>query len=285
MKHSKPLNLMKPTQIKNTNRLMCNHTTRNLARWVLLAAAALVAPALPAAETTVARQDWQFSSGATVVGPDAVSNVTTPAQATIVPGEFASGWLPQVPPLGNANGVWDLGQRGTVTIACPPASGPGAAKTIRVRIAQWIDGSIFNDFADVSIPGATRGTVTARPLGTAVLGGWVEDFSEWSAPEGSDAGQIVVTSQSNGSIVDRIVVETEAASAPAVPLGIRQLGGGLAEVSWPASATGFALEQTGSLNGLIAWEPTPGTPQITGGQFTITVETGVSARFFRLRKQ
>jgi len=280
MKHIKPLTNMKPTRTENTNRLMCNNTIRNPARWIPLAALLLAAPSLLGA---AARQEWDFNSGASRVGPDVTSNVTTPAQATIAPGEFASGWLPQVP-LGNATGVWDLGRRGTITIACPPATAP-AAKTIRVRIAQWIDGTIFNDYAEVTVPGATRVTASARSLGAAVLGGWVEDFSEWTAPEGADAGQVIVTSQDNGSIVDRVVIESEAGAAPAVPLAIRQLGGSQAEVSWPASATGFALEQTDALGDPIVWGPTPGTPQITGDRFTITVDLGVSARFFRLRKQ
>lgn len=283
MRHIKPLTPMKPTQTKNLNRLMCNNTTRNSMQWVLLAVAVLAAPVLSAAETPVARQEWDFTTGGTVVGPDAVSNVTTPAEARIVPGDFASGWLPQVP-LGNATGVWDLGRRGTVTVVCPPPSGPGATKTIRVRVAQWIDGGIFNDFADVVIPGATRNSSTARPLGTTVLGGWVEDVSVWDAPASTEAGRVVITSQNNGSIVDRVVVETEAAAGPSVPLGIRHLAGSQVEVSWPSNATGFTLEQTDNLGGAIVWEPTPGSPQIVSGRFIITVDAGVSARFFRLRK-
>lgn len=56
-----------------------------------------------------------------------------------------------------------------------------------------------------------------------------------------------------------------------------------AAVSWPLSATGFALESKVALNPQSSWETVTNTPAIVGSSFVVTNGVGGS-RFFRLRR-
>lgn len=56
-------------------------------------------------------------------------------------------------------------------------------------------------------------------------------------------------------------------------------------LSWPSPASGFALEQTDSLNVLPAtWSDTPGVINDNGILKSITLSHDVARRFYRLRK-
>ncbi len=52
-------------------------------------------------------------------------------------------------------------------------------------------------------------------------------------------------------------------------------------LSWPTNAAGFALNQTSSLASPIAWTPVSGMT-VNGTNYTITINTGIGARFYAL---
>ncbi|MCW5551614.1 MAG: hypothetical protein KIS67_05535 [Verrucomicrobiae bacterium] len=52
---------------------------------------------------------------------------------------------------------------------------------------------------------------------------------------------------------------------------------------WPATASGFALESS-VVPTATTWDPVPGTPQLNGDDYELTVPMDGPARFFRLRK-
>jgi len=53
-------------------------------------------------------------------------------------------------------------------------------------------------------------------------------------------------------------------------------------LSWPAAATGFALESATNLNG--PWQPVGTTSVPVGDQLTVPVQATDAARFYRLKK-
>ena len=62
-----------------------------------------------------------------------------------------------------------------------------------------------------------------------------------------------------------------------------QAAGGSLQLKWPVTATDFALESCGDPTST-TWEPVPGTPQLNGDDYELTVPPDSPARFFRLRK-
>jgi hypothetical protein len=54
-------------------------------------------------------------------------------------------------------------------------------------------------------------------------------------------------------------------------------------IRWPSNTTGGVLERSSGLLGT-AWDPVPGTPQLKGDEFELSVPTDGPVRFFRLRK-
>ncbi len=61
--------------------------------------------------------------------------------------------------------------------------------------------------------------------------------------------------------------------------------GDVLRLSWPATATGFALQQTSELSPSgTTWTPTVGVPQPEGSMQVLTVPVEASARFFRLQR-
>lgn len=65
-------------------------------------------------------------------------------------------------------------------------------------------------------------------------------------------------------------------------LSIRTLAPDRVELSWPADATGFALEQAESLTGALSWGAVSGTPATEGGLTSVTLAPSSQTRYFRL---
>jgi hypothetical protein len=61
------------------------------------------------------------------------------------------------------------------------------------------------------------------------------------------------------------------------------LNGSQLQLNWPTNTTGYALESTTSL-AAPTWATVTNTPTVIGNQFTLTVETAVGSKFYRLRK-
>ena len=236
----------------------------------------------------VTLQEWRFNTDANPAPPEVCDQALSTARATMAPGDFATGWQEELPGLGSATGFWDLGRRGTIRL--PVASGTlvGAADggtRIWVKVCQWIDGGIFAQVAAVSVGGATRASEVCNNQQTCPVGGWVVHESVWLLPAGQHASEVTVTSPGNGSLVDLVSVSTEPASSVPVVLAIRLSDvEGSVDLSWPASATGYALEGTPSLSEPRVWEPVTITPQVVGARNVVTTESAGAAKFYRLRK-
>lgn len=79
-----------------------------------------------------------------------------------------------------------------------------------------------------------------------------------------------------------IVVAVQTPGAP--HLTVRRAGGNV-EISWPAVAPGFVLEETTSLSGTISWLGAGPTPTVIEGQNVVTLSIVAGQHFFRLRTQ
>ena len=71
-------------------------------------------------------------------------------------------------------------------------------------------------------------------------------------------------------------------SAP-VSLGVQRSGASLV-LSWPVSATGFALQHNSDLRQSAGWSTVTQPVVVANGFNTVTVNTVASAQFFRLQK-
>jgi hypothetical protein len=80
--------------------------------------------------------------------------------------------------------------------------------------------------------------------------------------------------------VDAVTTVTEG-SAPALEIRILEQG---IELSWPAAASGFALEFTPSLDPPVPWQAVGNPPTPSGDRFVLTVPYLEGSQFFRLRK-
>ena len=236
-----------------------------------------------AARADGSRQEWRFDAGSNPAAPEVCDPPGTTPRATVTPGQFSSGWQSELPGLGTARGFWDLGRQGRIVMPVSTGTETGA-RTIRVRVTQWVDGGIFSVRAGASVAGATFAGERRTTVETGPLGGWEAAESEWSLAEGQTAGDLTITGAQNGSLVDSVAVVAEAPGASVV-LSIRRLGpdSDAVELSWPAAVTGFALEGTASLSAP-DWQPVPGAVRTIGARQVVTTEAGSTARFFRLRK-
>ena len=55
-------------------------------------------------------------------------------------------------------------------------------------------------------------------------------------------------------------------------------------LSWPANETGYSLESSTDLTLPVNWSKVPGTPAITGNQYTVTESLANGNRLYRLKK-
>ncbi|HEY5911908.1 MAG TPA: LamG-like jellyroll fold domain-containing protein [Verrucomicrobiae bacterium] len=65
-------------------------------------------------------------------------------------------------------------------------------------------------------------------------------------------------------------------------LSVQRGAGNTVLLTWPASATGFILQQTSDLTSG-NWSQTPGTPILVGGQYQLSVTTSGGPLFYRLK--
>src|SRR5437588_294003 len=77
--------------------------------------------------------------------------------ASLVAGTFSAGYIDQDGFLGCRQGIWDLGQFGSMTLAIPhdPPSPSDSSDYVRVQVTQYRDNLLYTSNAIVSLPGAT----------------------------------------------------------------------------------------------------------------------------------
>jgi hypothetical protein len=261
--------------MKNT----INRTTAVLV--VLVAIATSVQSAQPCYQ-------WQFGSGVNPIAPEmSPGGAVGAAQAAIAAGAFASGWMVNNAIMGAAQGIWDLGRKGTITLSNPAGlvGDSGQARVFTVQVVQYQDGGIYSEHTTVSVPGATCVNSKAAYMNSTGLGNWVVQETEWSAPAGAAVGSITVTSAHDGSLVDSVTVQTASAVVQPPQLTIRCAGpdNSQVQISWPASYSTMVLESAADLNGSQGWTQVQAAVQVSGDTASVTLDVAGSTSFYRLR--
>src|SRR5262245_39408892 len=67
-------------------------------------------------------------------------------------------------------------------------------------------------------------------------------------------------------------------------LSIQLLDGQNIQLSWPATTTGLALEQTPALGNGASWQPVSATTVLQNDRFAVTLPRSPAAQFFRLHQ-
>jgi hypothetical protein len=154
-------------------------------------------------------QEWGFFASANPTAPDVAANSYGSPSASMAPGPFSDGWFAGWPSSTNV-GLWDLGQSGTIQVTIPnrPGASAGSYKYLCVQVAQYIGGT-FPNYSTVSITNATylggqRQLVEAVPP----FGGIYVDQTVWRLAPNPDAEGIIITSPSNGALIDQVAVDT-----------------------------------------------------------------------------
>jgi len=227
---------------------------------------------------------WGFASQANPTSPEISPGGS--ATASIVPGEFASGWMENNAILGTAQGIWDLGRRGTITLSAG-SSLVSSGSRFTVKVMQYQDGTIYAAAAAVSVPGAQLISSSVSVAGSGDLGNWVIQQTEWQASAGAPINTILVTSAYDGSLVDRVAVEETIPGVPPPSLAIRRVGAAnnRVELSWTSENTGLVLESTSDLNATQGWAPVQQQQAVTGNAHSVTTDADGIARFYRLRQK
>lgn len=242
-----------------------------------------------AANAAAKVETWHFNSSASPALPDLVTTPPASCQATIQPGDFASGWLDANPIFGSAQGVWDLGRLGTIT--CSGLGGlvgsAGQERACTVRVTQYNDGAIYNEISAVSVPGATLMSSSVTSGGAGALGDWVTQETHWRFPPTAAADVVQITSAYDGSLVDQVTVETAAVVAlPPPQLSIRRVGAGgnQVEVSWPAEYSTMVLESNADASDPQGWVAVELPVETSAGVSSVTVAATGTAQFYRLKQ-
>ena len=74
------------------------------------------------------------------------------------------------------------------------------------------------------------------------------------------------------------------AQSPAPALSIELVSASAVRLSWPAAATDFVLEETGTLTSVPVWRAIAEVPQLQNARFTVNVPPVEAIRFYRLRQ-
>ena len=158
-------------------------------------------------------QQWAFSvaNDPSSVPAERVTNSFGTPTASLALGAFSEGYIDADPYFGPVQGIWDLGQYGTLTLNIPNQSGAStnSCKYVQVQVTQYKDGSIYSSNAVVSIAGGTRISQQQVTNLTASYGGvWVVEKTLWRLTPSPATESVVLTGAYFGSLIDQVVVDT-----------------------------------------------------------------------------
>lgn len=178
-------------------------------------------------------QKWRFDTGANPSAPEAWVNPYSPPSpsGTITLGNSEGAWWDSSPGYGTNRGIWDLSSAGTIALTIPNRSDAhlGAYKYVWVQVGQFIGATIYQNYAAVSIPGATY--VGGQRLYTGYTspfaGACMVDQTVWLVPTVPSSETITITANpTTGGAIDEVIVDTRCIDPldPISPAGIHVVG-------------------------------------------------------------
>jgi hypothetical protein len=122
----------------------------------------------------------------------------------------------------------------------------------------------FTNLGGVGAGSQTTATVVVRPNAAGTITNTV-----------ATASLVVDPLKANNTATVKSIVQALLMSAT--------VSGGNLTITWPASATGYTLQSTTSLNPPATWTPVSSpAPSLVNGQYTITISIGSGTKYFRL---
>jgi len=229
--------------------------------------------------------EWQFDGDSNPATPRVSPGLKGDALAAITPGPASDGWVATNAILGDAQGVWDLGQSGSISLSFP--SGLGAdGSLVTVKVIQYSDGGFYSASAKVAVDGAALVGTKSSVVSPTLIGQWKVEETQWRASANGPITSISVAGVHDGSLIDQVVVQSALVVTPPPILSIRPVGQGSTQVvvSWPTGNGGMVLEQSPDLSNPAAWQPVPQTVQTDGDVSSVTLDVIGDAQFYRLRQ-
>ena len=130
--------------------------------------------------------------------------------------------------------------------------------------------------APVSVDGTLPGNRVFRGTNGLAVAGWVPGSALWLVWRMTDAA-----GQGQGMAIDDLTFSATSGAPPAV--SFRRVAAGI-EVSWPASASGFVLQSSSSLDPSASWRTAPGVVETNLEGFRATVPLEGGPLFLRLSR-
>jgi hypothetical protein len=193
--------------------------------------------------------------------------------------------------LGDPAGTWkegDADPAGPVFNPGDPGSHPAAATPPSITTQPVSQTLATGATATFSVVATGSGTLTYQWQKDSVI---LSDGGNISGATNATLSLSNITTNDQGSYA---VIVSNGTSPPATStpanlnvtggsppsLGINRQGDQI-RISWPASASGYKLQETPDLS-TSAWTLVDGTPVVQGDQFTLTLIPSATRRFYRL---
>jgi hypothetical protein len=170
-------------------------------------------------------EEWNFATNATPIIADVLSNPYGIASAAITTGDYSSGWLGDVG-LGRT-GLWDLGTaNGNIVLNIDNRPLALDYKEIWVQVVYY---KSITDAPTVTVVGgdfvsSQTSFLEVDPImgGTS---GWYSQASIWRIVPNPSHEVIMIGSNTMGTVVDQIIVDTYCTVPEPATIGMLLIGG------------------------------------------------------------
>jgi hypothetical protein len=223
-------------------------------------------------------QQWAFSvdTNPAAILPELATNSFGTPSASIAFGPYSSGYINEDSFLGCAQGIWDLGEYGTLSLTIPnaPSAPANAYQYVQVQVTQYRDPSIYTTNASVTIAGGSLVNEHQQTLQNTTFGEWVVDTTVWRLAPSLAAGTIQINAGDDGALIDQVAVDTINLQFASEPSQTVNLAAGLCStnVSWVTPAVDGCTNRgvVSYLNGLLVSSPLAFVPGVTTVSVVIT---------------
>jgi hypothetical protein len=149
------------------------------------------------------------------------------------------------------------------------------------RNATFTNAKVFMEHSGTNVPVTLEAQAQGYGDNTLV---WVPQGIPTGAPPDDTTytvtvSNVVVSSQSRVFTYEVTLIDPDL-TALAVQLGSNNT----LALTWPASSTGYTLQQNSALTNSAGWTAVSPAPQIVGNQYLATVSLSAGQRYYRLRK-
>jgi len=158
-------------------------------------------------------QHFRFDCNDNPASPELINNVLGIADANVVLGPVAEGWLEDLPGFGTQTGIWGLGSAGTITINVTTGFENTGPQEVWVQLTYLDDP--WWETPQLQITDANL--INVEPLieveNVGMSSVWYLRQSKWLVDQGKGNIEIVITSDIAGGYIDQVVVDTRTVSS------------------------------------------------------------------------